>query len=171
MEYFDVYDAEGHFLNKTVSRGSKLNQGEFVNVVHVWIKTKDDNFLIQQRNKKNDPIPYQWATTSGLPNPKESPLDAAVRETKEELGLNLNKTDLQKVAYLVSSHNGFNTLTHVYLTTADFTLDQINLNVKEVRDYDFKTLDEIKALIEKQYFWNYSKLLNVADYFSYLEEG
>lgn len=171
MEFFDLYSAEGHFLNKTMQRGSIFKKGEYAMVVHVWIKVNETQFLIQQRNKKHDPIPYQWATISGLLNAKETPVDAAIRETKEELGLTIDKNSLNKVAHIISSHDAYHTITHVFMVQMDVDEASIQLQLDEVRDYDFKTLEDIRALVDKNHFWNYTKLLNVADYFCYLEEG
>jgi len=168
MEYFDLYDEQGNYLHKTAMRGKILKDGEYFLVVHVWIENDDGEFLIQQRAKKSDPIPHQWAITSGIPDQGEGPLDAAVRETEEELGITLSKKQLNKRAQIVSDHNRYNTITHVYHTYANIPLDAVTIDKKEVLRVKYATLGEILAMKEANEFWDYSRLLGVEDYFSIL---
>ena len=51
MEYWDLYDENRRKLNKVAVRGSVLNDNEFHLVVNVWIKNKNDEFLISRRSK------------------------------------------------------------------------------------------------------------------------
>ncbi len=171
MEFFDIYDANGQYLNKTAVRGEKLDRGEFFLVIHVWIENERGEFLIQKRAKKNDPIPYQWAITSGIPNVEESPLDAAIRETEEELGIKLTKNKLKKRARIVSSHNQYNTITHVYHTDEAIAIEDLALNPKEVLAVEYAHLSRIKAMVERGEFWDYRELLACPDYFSILERS
>jgi len=168
MEFFDVYDQYGNYLQKTAMRGQRLKDGEYFLVVHVWIENDNGEFLIQQRAKKSDPIPHQWAITSGIPDQGETPVDAAIRETKEELGITLKKSQLNKCSQIVSDHNRYNTITHVYHTYANITFDELNIDKNEVMDTAYVTYEEIMRMVNNKTFWDYSALLGVEDYFSIL---
>ncbi len=170
MEYFDLYSEEGHYLNKVAMRGQSLKPGEYFLVVHVWIETSDGKYLIQQRNKKTDPVPYQWAVVSGIPNHQEAPLEAAIRETREELGLGLLDEELSKMARIVTSHKGYNTITHVYRAKKDVRPDELSFDPKEVRDVQLATHEEIVKMVEENRFWDYRELLNCEEYFDMLKE-
>ncbi len=170
MEYFDLYTEEGHYLNKVALRGQSLKPGEYFLVVHVWIENSEGKFLIQRRAKKTDPIPHQWAVVSGIPNHQEAPLEAAVRETKEELGLSLSEDELEKRARIVTSHKGYNTITHVYHARKDVALEQLSPDSEEVMDVQFASHADILRMVEEKRFWNYAELLNFAEYFGLLKE-
>ena len=86
MEYWDLYDANRRKLNKTTTRGSMLNDNEFHLVVNVWIKNKNNEFLISRR-AESKPHPLMWETTGGSVLLGEESVDAAVREAKEELNV------------------------------------------------------------------------------------
>ncbi|NLD99227.1 MAG: NUDIX domain-containing protein [Fibrobacter sp.] len=90
MEIWDVLDIDGNRTGKTVQRGTKLDSNEFHLVVHVWISDLNGNFLIQKRAKHLEWMPGIWAATGGAVIHNESSLDAAVRETREELGLDIS---------------------------------------------------------------------------------
>ncbi len=171
MEYYELFDAYGQPRHKIKPRHQPLKDGEFIYVVHVWIEDEKGRYLIQKRNKKQDPIPYQWAITSGLPNPKESPFHAALRETKEELGITLDASQLKIKARIVSSHNEYNTITMVYHTDQRVDLNDVKLDSNEVSAVSYVYLHEIKAMIKAHAFWDYPALLNEAQYFDYLERG
>ncbi len=166
MEYFDLYDKYGNALNKQALRGHHFKEGEFFKVIHVWIENDSGEFLIQQRAKSNDPTPYQWAITSGIPDQGERAIDAAIRETKEELGVTLDKSKLKKIARIVSSHNEYNTITFVYHTQATLDLDALVLNEKEVLQVKYASISEILEMVETHEFWDYKALLGEPNYFS-----
>lgn len=171
MEHFDIYDKEGNFLHKTATRGTPLPKGEYFMVIHVWIEREDGRFLIQKRAKKSDPIPHQWAITSGVTSKGETPLQGAIREVKEELGLTLEPADLEDRARIVSHDESYHTITHVYHTTKAPDIDDLRFQKVEVLDAKYRSLPEIKTMIEKGEFWNYPDLLNEDNYFSILERG
>ncbi len=166
MEYFDLFDEYGNNLNKQALRGNHLKEGEFFKVIHVWIENKNGEFLIQQRAKKTDPTPYQWAITSGIPDQGESAVEAVIRETKEELGITLDKDRLKKKARIVSSHNAYNTITFVYHIKQDIDLNTLTLNKDEVLDVNYASISEIFEMVQNNEFWDYSALLGEPNYFS-----
>lgn len=169
MEYFDVYNIKGNKLNKQVKRGTPLNKDEYFMIVHVWIENNQGQFLIQKRAKKSDPNPFQWATTTGSALAGEKAIDTAIRETKEELGLMLNKQTLKQLGIITSTRAKYQTITHVFHTKLQVSLDELRLDKDEVLDVTWATLSEIKTMIKNNTFWDYPYLLNEPDYFSLLE--
>ncbi len=171
MEYFDVYDADGRPLNKSVARGTPLEEGEFFMVIHVWIERADGKFLIQKRAKTDDPVPHQWAITSGLASQGESPRISAVREVREEIGLSLKPGDLEHRARILSEHNRYHTITHVYHTRHAPDIRELSLDEEEVLEVAYVSLDTILDMVSRKAFWDYDALLGTEDYFSILKEG
>lgn len=70
---------------------------------------------------------YKHAMTfpGGIVDPDESPKTAAIRETREEVGLTLSQDDalFHSVAY-IQEHNGFNDRLHFFFI-AEATLDTV----------------------------------------------
>ena len=170
MELYDVLDADGRPLQKRYERGQTPQLGEYMPVIHVWLRRKDGHYLIQQRAKSTDLIPYQWATTTGLPDAGETFLAAAQRETREELGLNLPFSAFRKVRTVITHEGRYQTHTQVYLVELPESELQLHINPTEVLQTGFVSLLEIKQKITKGTFWNYPVLLMDAAYFSALEE-
>ena len=62
-------------------------------IVHTLIKV-DDKYLLLKRSKEESPYPEYWDIPGGLADYGELPKDAVIRETKEEVGLNIIPTKI-----------------------------------------------------------------------------
>lgn len=174
MEIFDLYDCTGTKIGKTMNRGETNNPGEYHLVVHIWFKNSNNKFLIQQRNKKEDVIPFQWAATGGAAIAGDTSIEAAHRETLEEIGLDLpfNKFELLKRYYIkVGGKNTTNYITDLYIVKEDILLKDLKLDTLEVRDVAYKSMEEIKNMIQNKLFWDYERILERQGYFSLLEKS
>lgn len=97
-EFWDVYDINGKKLNKIVQRGKDWLKGDEYHMGSaVFIKDKNDDFLIQQRSLKKDVHPGKWSITGGSAVSGETPEQCAIREVNEELGITLTPKDLKKI--------------------------------------------------------------------------
>lgn len=155
MEIFDLYNKEGQKLNKTMVRGQINRPGEYHRVVHIWIKRPVGDYLIQQRNKSTDKFPYQWAPTAGAINQGEHMIDGALRETYEEIGLKLNKDDLNHLAsYPVETDRG-NYIVEQFLVFKDVSISDLTIDPIEVKQVKFASIKEIEKLLKDNLFWDY----------------
>ncbi len=158
MEVFDLYDKEFNKLDKTMDRGTTNNPGEYHLVVHMWFRNSKGEYLVQQRNKETDEIPYQWAATGGAATTGDSSIEAAIRETEEELGLSIDKSKFQLVGRYFTENHIANYITDAYLIEEDILLNQLKIDTVEVREVDYKSMDEIKNMISNKQFWTYRYL-------------
>ncbi len=120
MEYWDVIDKSGWKTGKTIQRGGVLAPGEYHLVVHVWIKNKDNNFLIQKRAAHLEWAPGMWATTGGSAIQGEDSFTAVTRETNEELGIQLSPGKLRLLASIVRRDS----ITDVWMAETSATAEQ-----------------------------------------------
>src|SRR5260221_4806945 len=95
MELCDLVDELGARTGRTAARGTALAPGEYYLVVHVWIQDEAGDYLVQQRAHDRATDPGVWATTAGYVQAGEDSLAAAVRETHEELRLQLQPTQFR----------------------------------------------------------------------------
>ncbi len=169
MEYFDLYDKNMHKLNKTMPRGGTNLKGEYFPVVHIWIVNEKGQYLIQQRNKKTDAIPFLWATTNGAVLSKETLLEGAIRETKEELGLLFPKEKFVLKNRIFVDNDCCNHVVDVYLLKENILLKNLVINQDEVKNVAYKTKEEILSMVKNKQFWDYEKMLDYPGYFNILE--
>lgn len=97
MELCDLLDEFGTRTGRAVQRGTKLAPGEFILVVHVWIRDEAGRYLIQQRALHLEADPGIWATTAGHVQSGEDSLAGAIREAHEELGLQLAPAQFRRL--------------------------------------------------------------------------
>jgi ADP-ribose pyrophosphatase YjhB (NUDIX family) len=66
------------------------------------IVVKHKNKLLLCKRSKNESLPLEWSIPSGHMEKNETPIDAAVREFKEETNLKVDKDELKLVGILSS---------------------------------------------------------------------
>ncbi len=169
MEEFDLYDKHGNRLNKTMHRGGSNQPGEYHLVSHIWFRNSQNQYLVQQRNKIDDEVPYQWACTGGAILKGETSKQGTLREIKEELGIDLHEDDLILLNRYVVDDPRSNYLTDLYLVEKDIPLQTLVLDETEVKDAAYKSMQEIKEMISNDEFWNYERFPGRYGYFEILE--
>ena len=154
MEMCDIVDEFGTRTGRTVARGTRLAPDEYLLVVHVWIRDEAGRYLIQQRSLELDTEPGVWATTAGHVLADEDSLAAAIRETNEELGIQLSSPQLRRLDRLTREH----AVQDVYL--AAVSRDALGAPVAgpEVADWKWATKAELEQWASRGEFFPYSYL-------------
>lgn len=72
-------------------------ESQYVSIGGLMILTKDNQVLLLKKAKDHKYAPGSYTVPSGSKEPKESPLDSAIRETKEEVGVIVAPEDAKLV--------------------------------------------------------------------------
>jgi len=154
MELCDIVDEFGTRTGRTVKRGTKLTPGEFILVVHVWIRDETGRYLIQQRAFDLRDDPGVWATTAGHVQAGEDSLAGAIREAQEELGLQLAAAQFRRLDQLKMK----NRIEDLWL----FEVSRNSLGAPtvgpEVADWKWVSKAELEHLASQGDFFAYSYL-------------
>ncbi len=155
MEYLDIVDENGTPVGETVSREDAHRYGILHRTAHVWIVRKEDSrtqVLLQKRsiNKESYPGMYDTSSAGHIPAGEE-PLPSAVRELKEELGIDADETQLRytgtfRIQYEKMFHGKLfkdNEITRVYLYDAPVDADDLVLQSSEVESVAWFDIDEV----------------------------
>lgn len=89
-ELWDVLNENRNKTGRLHERGKPMQKGDYHLIVHVWIINAEGKFLISRRTPGESRWAGMWQTTGGCAVSCENSLSAALRETKEELGIALN---------------------------------------------------------------------------------
>ena len=95
MENFDVLNEMGEFTNEIASREECHKKGLYHKAVVVFIINSKNEVLIQQRSSNKKLWPSKWdITAGGHVDAGEFGFQAVIRETKEEIGIDITEKDL-----------------------------------------------------------------------------
>ena len=98
MELFDVIDSKGNPAGQIVSREKAHAEGIPHRTAHIWIIRKKEGrvqILLQKRSQNKDSFPGKFDTSSaGHIQAGDEPLESALRELKEELGISATPEQL-----------------------------------------------------------------------------
>lgn len=162
MERWDLYNENRELTGKICMRGEEIPQGFYHLVVHVWIRNYNGEYLISQRSAARPSFPLMWECVGGSAIAGEDSLTAALRETKEEVGLDLI-ADSGRLIYSVVGRviNGvkFTDIVDVWLFEYDGDVDLSNATTTEVAQTKWMNYDEIRILSKE------NKLVHTLNYF------
>ena len=154
-EFLEVYSPEGTKTGQKKSKSEIHRKGLFHSTVHVWIFTEEGNILIQKRSKKKELNPGVWdVSVAGHIKFNENIKKAAIRETLEETGININTKDLLKIGVYRSINIHPTAIDKEFFHTYILKIDKnsINLGFKnnEVDDLKFISIEEMESLIKEE---------------------
>ena len=94
MELWDAYREDGALAGCNLVRGEEIPGGLFHLVSEIIVRHEDGMFLLMQRDFKKPNFPGLYeASAGGSALAGEKPYDTAIRELKEETGIEAIKLE------------------------------------------------------------------------------
>ena len=115
-------------------------------VVTIFIQNNNGKYLIQKRSQKKT---GKYGITSGHINLNEESKQGAIREIKEELGLDIRENELKLFYNNKIDSNEYN----LYFLKKDIDINKLTLQKEEVDEVKWCTEKEIQDLIENKQFY------------------
>lgn len=155
MEVWDLYDENKNITGEYCKRGNQIPDGYYHLVVHVWIKNNKGEYLISQRAENRPTCPLMWECIGGSVLKGETSLQGAIRETKEEVGIDLTEVAGKLVFSKIRKFIGgkkCDDIMDVWVFEYNGKVDLKNATTNEVRDVKWMKKEEIKELFENNKF-------------------
>ncbi len=151
-ELWDIYDNNKAKTGIVKERGSSMENGQYHLVALIWIKGFNGKYLISKRSSQVDGA-GKWQPTGGSVISGESSIDGAIREVKEEIGLNASadKMKLFTSKFVGEDCGWIADYWHLY---DDINIQDVICQEEEVADVMWASIDEIKDLIKKDQFFH-----------------
>lgn len=154
-EYIDIVTESGEPTGKIALKEEAHRSGWYHNTIHLWLYTIKGEILLQQRSHKKSIYPLLWdVSAAGHVDAGESIESAAIRETYEELGLKLKKSQLTKIGI----HKHFSLYNdgaikdyefhHVFLAELTQDISTLIPQPEEVEALKLVSLSEFKFLLK-----------------------
>jgi len=154
-EVWDVLDANGNATGRYHERGKPMATGDYHIIVHVWKYNSNGEWLIDRRTPRygRSSLNGKWETTGGCAVVGDSSLTAALREAKEELGIDL---DPDKGAlfnrFTRLGSNGHTWFEDVWVFEYDEPIESVAFDGSEVCEAMWATVEKIREMMEDGYF-------------------
>lgn len=155
-EKFDVLNELGEFTGRIATREECHKNGLWHRAVYAFIIDENKNILLQKRSANKKLWPNMWdVTVGGHVDSGEFGRQALIRETKEELGIDISDNDIK---YLVGStsineqgdiiNKHYN---ECYLITKSIDISDIKIQEDEVSEVKYFSKEEILRRISNNY--------------------
>ena len=150
MELIQIVDENGNFTGQIMDKEEAHDKNLLHNEIAVFIINDNKQVLLQKRSANKRFNPNKWALCAGHVDADESLETAALRELKEEVGIDISLEELHPFAereFTIRDSNSH--ITYFYYTKSnnsenDFVIQEEELS--EVKWFDIdKVIEMIKA--------------------------
>lgn len=154
MEIFDIVDMSGNPTGETIERTKAHEIGAMHRTAHIWVVREFNNttqVLLQKRSAIKDSFPNRLDTSSaGHIQAGDEPLESAIRELGEELGIKAKAEDLNFAGtFIIDYEKEFHgkmfkdkEIAFVYAYFNDVDINNLTLQTEEVSEVIWCDLDE-----------------------------
>ena len=151
-EYFDILDENGNKTGEKKLRSEVHRDGDWHRAVHIWIVNNNGDVLLQRRSANKDSNPNMIDISSaGHLSAGDNSIDAACREIKEELSLDVKKEDLVFIKTIKSStqytetfiNNEFDDL---YVLRTNKKLEDMKYQEEEISEIMYVPYKKLKEM-------------------------
>ena len=154
-EILDIVDKNGKPTRTTALKSEAHAKGLYHNTIHLWLYTSKGEILLQQRSHKKVIYPLLWdVSVAGHIDAGETFIEAALRETKEEIGLQLEPHNLKQIGTFLhetSYADGKiqdNEFHQVFIAELQVDLTNLIIQEEEVEALKLVALNEFKDLLK-----------------------
>jgi len=151
MEKYELVNKEGKSTGMILTQEQLGNipEGYYLPVVGVVIINDKKEVLLQKRSKSKRINPNKWGICGGKINYGETPKQAAIRETKEEIGICL---DIDKLKPL-GINFGYKACFIAYYIEENIDVSKCILQKEEVEEVQYFKIDEVEQLENEGIEW------------------
>lgn len=145
MEIWDAYDRQGMKTGTDLIRGEKIGEGLYHLVCEIVVRHVDGDYLLLQRDFRKEAYPgFEEIGAGGSALKGETPLQGALRELREESGIEAG--ELEELYRIVK--DGSHAIHHGYLCVTDAPKTSVELQEGETISYRWVAREELIAFFD-----------------------
>lgn len=154
MEKHELVDRNGNKTGKILTHIEARNpdnvpEGYYISVVGVVIINSNNEILLQKRSRLKRANPSKWGICGGKVDLGETTLDAGIRETLEEIGITLDREELNFLSMDTNEKTHFT----VYYVRKDININECKLQEEELEEVKYFKIEELKDLDNEGFEW------------------
>ncbi len=151
MELIEIVDKDGNFTGQIMDKEEAHDKNLLHNEVAVFIINDKKQVLLQKRSDNKRFNPNKWALCAGHVDAKESLESAALREIKEELGIDITTNDLKPFAkreFTIRDSNSH--ITYFYYTKSNLNEKDFIIQKEELSEVKWFDIDNVIDMIKSK---------------------
>ena len=150
MELIEIVDENGNFTGQVMDKEEAHDKNLLHNEVGIFIINDDGKVLLQKRSANKRFSPNKWGLCAGHVEANESLENAALREIKEEVGLDITSKEL--IPYgereiTISDSNSH--ITYFYYIRCNKKENEFAIQTEELSEVKWFNIDEIITMIKE----------------------
>jgi isopentenyldiphosphate isomerase len=156
-EMIDLLSPDGTPLGRVKEKSLVHRDGDWHRTAHLWIVTPDRRVLLQKRAASKVNHPSLWdVSVAGHVDAGESPETAAVREAREELGIEIAEGELRQIGTIheqwVIDERSYidNEIQSVFLVRRSVEPTRLVLQPGEVDDVELLSVSELRTAVSSR---------------------
>lgn len=149
MELIDIVDENNELLGIVEKREIVHKKKLWHRLVSCWIMNEKGEILLQKRSHTKIRNPDKWARTGGHVNSSENVEEAIIREIKEEIGIDILKSNLKLLWAYKSNSICDKYFGYDFFVNATYKIDEYVLQKDEVSDIQYMTIEKMESLKEQ----------------------
>ena len=150
MEYIDIFDENNNPTGEIKEKTKAHEEGNFHRTAHIWIMNNKKELLLQKRSPTKKSHPNCWDISgAGHIRARETVIEGAIRELKEELGIEVKETDLKFISVVKSTKNPQNQeFGYVYLLESNNKIKDYVFEDDEVSEVKYVYFEDLEKMVE-----------------------
>ena len=151
MELIQIVDENGNFTGEIMDKEEAHDKNLLHNEVAVFIINNNKQVLLQKRSANKRFNPNKWALCAGHVDANEGLENAALRELKEEVGLEIPLEKLHPIAEREFTLGDTNShITYFFYTKSNKDEDDFIIQKEELSEVKWFDLDEVINMIKEE---------------------
>ena len=139
-----IYDENFNFQGYMKERSESLKPEEYYVVAGVMVINRGKLLITKRAAGKT--FEHQWEFTMGSVVGEETPLEGALRELSEEVGIHVTKNDVELLGTMKENQK----FSKIFLL--EKAVDAITMQASEVEDYQFVGKKELEEMLDREEF-------------------
>lgn len=156
-EMLDVLNSDGTPTGETISKKDAHKNGVWHRAAHVWFVNNNKEILLQKRADHIESHPGEYdISAAGHLTAGDTFIRGALREVKEELGIELEEKELVKIGELScesTQHEGKyinKEYNDIYVVKKDIPISDFTIQESEVSLIKYIPIKEFKKWVEEK---------------------
>jgi isopentenyldiphosphate isomerase len=118
--------------------------------VAVWVMNEKNELLLQRRSSKKKQGANKFSITAGHVEVNEQEILAAIREAKEEIGLDFSQNELKLIDIYRNERENNMCFSYTYFVKTNKKIEDMTMQEDEVSELKFISIEDLEDKIRNQ---------------------